>query len=109
MDHTLIVWGSELADGWHGYRHYCPTLFGGAWAFRPGRYVHLPHTTPARLLVPASAGIGGYSDTSGRPHQHLLVSVAQAMGVDIDQVGLGHVQGQDGDHIDCTGPLQELS
>ena len=30
MDNTLIVWGSELADGWHGYRHYNPVLIGGS-------------------------------------------------------------------------------
>ena len=23
MDNTVIVWGSELANGWHGYQHYC--------------------------------------------------------------------------------------
>jgi hypothetical protein len=46
---------------------------------------------------------------SGRPHQHLLVSVAQAMGVDVDHFGIHLAMGQRGDHVDCSGPLEELT
>jgi hypothetical protein len=109
MDNTLIVWGSELANGWHGYQHYCPVVLGGEWAFRAGRYLHWPHKTPGKLLVPASIDPSGYSATSGLPHQHLLVSVAQAMGLEDDVIGLSHLQGQDGDYIDCSGPLPDLT
>jgi len=104
MDNTLIVWGSELANGWHGYQHYCPVLIGGSWHFRPGRYLHWPHETPVQVLVP-----NGYSTVAGKPHQQLLVSAAQAMGVSVDQVGLDHVQGQTGELVDCTGPLPDLT
>lgn len=109
MDNTLVVWGSELGNGWHGYQNYNPVLFGGAWAFRPGRYVYMPHETPVQVLVPQSIAAGGYTEFSGRPHQHLLVSVAQAMGLDVDHVGLEAVQGQTGVRVDCAGPLPELS
>ena len=109
MDNTLIVWGSELANGWHGYQHYCPIIIGGEWAFNTGRYLHWPHETPGKLLVPASIDPSGYSATSGLPHQHLLVSVAQAMGMTDDAVGLSHLQGQEGDYIDCSGPLPNLT
>jgi hypothetical protein len=61
------------------------------------------------MLVPASVAPGGYSQTSGWPHQRLLVSVAQAMGLDTDRVGMDHVQGQRGDRVDCTGPLPDLT
>ncbi len=108
MDNTLIVWGSELANGWHGYQHYCPVILGGEWHFRAGRYVRWPHETPGKLLVPSSIDASGYSATSGLPHQHLLVSVAQAMGLDVDVVGQSHLQGQDGDYIDTSGPLPGL-
>jgi len=108
LDNTLVVWGSELGNGWHGYQNYNPVIFGGGWAFRPGRYVYLPHETPVRMLVPGSIAAGGYTQTSGLPHQHLLVSAAQAMGVDVDVVGLASVQGQSGEHVDCSGPLEEL-
>ncbi len=108
MDNTLIVWGSELGDGWHGYQHYCPTLIGGSWHFNTGRYLHMPHSTPIQMLVPAGVSSSGYSTVSGRPHQHLLVSTAQAMGIDTQRIGIDVVQGQTGEHVSCTGPLTEL-
>ena len=40
MDNTLVVWSSELGDGWHGYCHHCTVLIGGDWAFRTGRYLY---------------------------------------------------------------------
>ncbi len=109
MDNTLIVWGSELCDGWHGYRHYCPVLIGGSWHFDTGRYLYWPHTSPTQVLVPQSVSPTGYSDFAGMPHQHLLVSVAQAMGIDTDRFGVDHVQGQTGHWVDCTGPLPEIA
>ena len=109
LDNTLVVWGSELADGWHGYRHWNPVLFGGSWAFRQGVYHYWPHETPSSVLVPSSVDSSGYVDLCGRPHQRLLVSIAQAMGVDVDAVGIETVQGQAGDWIDCRDPLDELS
>ena len=108
MDNTLIVWGSELANGWHGYQHYCPVLIGGSWFFEPGRYLYWPHETPSQILVPASIDPSGYSATAGIPHQRLLVSVAQAMGLETDQVGIGHVQSQSGEFVECRGLLEEL-
>ncbi len=108
MDHTLIVWGSELGDGWHGYRHYCPVLIGGSWAFETGRYMYWPHATPAEMRVPPQVVAGGGTRFSGIPHQRLLVSVA-AMGLEVDHVGLRHARGQRGDFIDLTGPLDGLT
>ncbi|HCE03903.1 MAG TPA: hypothetical protein DEQ98_11755 [Acidobacteria bacterium] len=109
MDNTLIVWGSELGDGWHGYSHYCPMLIGGSWAFNTGRYMYWPHETPAEMRVPSQFLTGGNTRVSGIPHQHLLVSVARAMGLDVDHIGLEHVRGQRGDFIDVSGPLAGLT
>ncbi len=108
LDNTLVVWGSELANGWHGYKDYCATTFGGDWAFRTGRYVRMPHETPIGVLVPRTDNGGGYTTVSGRPHQHLLVSVAQAMGLTLDHVGLEAVQGQSGTRVSLKGALPEL-
>ena len=96
-----------------GRRAYVETPFGRRLMFyadltATGRYLHLPHETPGKLLVPASIDPSGYSATSGLPHQHLLVSAAQAMGLADEVVGLSHMQGQDGDYIDCSGPLPDL-
>jgi len=105
MDETLIVWGSELGDGWHGFEHYCCVVAGGSWAFRPGRYLHWPYgETPIELMVP-----GGMSEGSGVPHQHLLVSVAQAMGLETDQIGLAEVESRSGVRVDLRGPLMGMS
>ncbi len=109
MDNTLIVWGSELGDGWHGYRHYRPVLIGGSWAFNTGRYMYWPHETPAEMRVPSQILAGGTTRLSGMPHQRLLVSVARAMGLEVDHVGLTHVRGQRGDFIDVSGPLRGLT
>ena len=109
MDNTLIVWGSELADGWHGYRHYCPIIIGGSWHFKTGRYMYWPHETPIQVLVPAGVSPTGLSTASGKPHQHLLVSMAQAMGLSHDHIGIEHVQGQFGDWVSCAGPLPNLT
>ena len=104
MDNTLIVWGSELADGWHGYEHYCPVLIGGGWSFNTGRYLYWPHETPIEVLAR-----DGYASVCGIPHQRMLVSVAQAMGLEIDHVGIEHVQGQTGHLVSCRGPLDSLT
>ena len=69
----------------------------------------MPHETPIQVLVPRSIADGGYTEFSGRPHQHLLVSVAQAMGLDVDHIGLEAVQGQTGVRVECAGPLPELT
>ncbi len=67
MDNTLIVWGSELGDGWHGYRYYCPVLIGGSWAFNTGRYMYWPHETPAQMRVPHAAHAGRHNEPRGHP------------------------------------------
>ncbi|MEE2777382.1 MAG: DUF1552 domain-containing protein [Acidobacteriota bacterium] len=108
MDHTLIVWGSELGDGWHGYSRYCPVLIGGDWAFRTGRYMYWPQDTPAEMRVPTQVLPSGTTRLAGVPHQRMLVSVARAMGIDVDHVGLEHVRGQRGDFIDLHGPMPAL-
>ena len=69
MDNTLIVWGSELGDGWHGYSRYNPVLIGGSWAFRTGRYLHWPHETPVQMRVPAQVAPSGRTRFAGVPHR----------------------------------------
>ncbi len=46
---------------------------------------------------------------SGLPHQHLLVSVAQAMGLEGESVGLASVQSRQGDRIELIGPLSGMA
>jgi len=77
LDTTLVVWCKELGDG---RLHDCksvPWVLAGGKAFTMGRYV----------------------DFGGAPHQKLLVSICQAMGLDNQTFG---------DATKGTGPLDGL-
>jgi hypothetical protein len=101
MDHTLIVWGGELGNGWHAYDQYCALTVGGGWHFNLGRYVHWPaESTP----VPMLSATGDFK-MSGLPHHHMLVDVARAMGLAVDRVGMATLNSKAGDRIDVTGGL----
>lgn len=105
MDHTLIVWGNELGDGWHGYDRYNWLTAGGGWHFEEGVYRHFEFgATPVAMLT----GQGMVSHC-GLPHQHLLVDCANAMGLGVDHVGISHCQSKDGDYIDLTGGLPPIA
>ena len=84
-------------------------LIGGSWAFKTGRYMYWPHTTPAEMRVPSQILASGTTRLSGVPHQRLLVSVARAMGLEVDHLGLRHVRGQRGDFINLDGSLHGLT
>ena len=69
MDHTLIAWGSELGDGWHGYDRWCALTAGGGWHLDTGTYRHWEFGgTPIALLTGR-----GRIERCGLPHQHMLV------------------------------------
>lgn len=77
LDNTLVVWGNELTDGTFHRTNRMPFILAG------GRNMGL---VPGRYLTFDSA-----------PHNNLLVSLCQAMGVK-DQATFG-------DARYCTGPL----
>lgn len=105
MDRTLIVWGGELGNGWHAYDDYCALTVGGGWHFTEGRYLHWPaETTPVEML----RATGG-TRMSGLPHQHLLVDVVNAMGVEVDHVGVHTLDSRHGDRISVRGGLPDPS
>jgi hypothetical protein len=79
LDNTLVVWARELSDG---RLHNCesvPFVLAGAKGWlQPGRYLKV----------------------GGEPHQKLLVSICQALGVDTDTFGNATLG---------TGPLTGLT
>jgi hypothetical protein len=80
LDNTLLLWGNELGAGnSHTYKDIPWVLAGGAGGyFKMGRYVKYPDL----------------------PHNDLLVSVCNAMGLDdVTTFGIPGV---------CTGPLPRL-
>ena len=110
LDHTLVLWTSELADGIHGFDRM-PVLLFGSQAWATGRYIHYPSDTPYRAWV----WDGQRRPSSGRPHQKLLSTVLRAFGVpdpdtggDWNAMPIRSLAGTDGAEIDCTGVLEEL-
>lgn len=101
LDDTLVVWGNELGSPEHAMHSVPVVLAGGASFFAPGRYVRW---RPTHVV----AGPWG-EEWQGPPHNRLLVSIARAMGLDLDRVGEASVPLKDGSMLDCTGPLDRLS
>jgi hypothetical protein len=79
LDHTLVVWAKELADGRLHDNVSVPFVLAGATQ-------HL--------------ALGRYLKLGGAPHQKLLVSICQAMGLDNATFG---------DPSHGTGPLEGLT
>ena len=44
----------------------------------------------------------------GLPHQRVLVTLAQSMGVSIDALGETELMDAEGQLVDCTGALTEV-
>ena len=99
LDNTLCVWVGELGDGTHGYNQWNVVMAGGQ-SFEMGRYLHFKQDSPLEAWT-----WDGTQSMMGRPHQHLLVSLLQAFGLDVNQLGVSSVQGSQGELIDCTGGL----
>ncbi len=100
LDHTIVVWTNELSTGSHHHDNMPIVLAGGSFAFDVGRLVRYAPVSPVQ---------GPWSVTSvGRPHNKLLVSLAEAMGHTVSSVGLTDVPLSDGSSLDCTGTLDRL-
>jgi len=105
MDNTVIVWGGELGDGWHGYQKYCCLTVGGGWAWQTGRYLKYPFGgSDIEVLSSGGGWVRG-----GLPHHHLLVSVAQAMGLDEDWIGIAEAETRTGARVSLRGGLPGLT
>jgi hypothetical protein len=89
LDHTIVLYVSELANGAHG-GSWCPFLvFGGqgTGAYRTGRYLKYRQDYAGH----PAANYGW--ERSGTPHSHLYISLLRAMGLDIDHIHSDHTRG----------------
>ena len=67
FDSTLVVWAKELGDG---RMHICtdvPFVLGGGGAFTGGRYLDVGHAYHSKLLVSIAQAFGINIDTFGDP------------------------------------------
>jgi hypothetical protein len=103
LDHTIVVWLSELATPTHQHFDSLALLAGGCNGFfNTGRYVRYPRTfvspMPNQPLI-------------GPAHNRLLVSLLQAMGQSDTTFGMTDAPAVDGTSLAAafSGPLAELS
>jgi hypothetical protein len=100
LDHTVVVWVTELATPTHQHYDVCTLLAGGCNGFfKTGRYVRYPRTMTSPI-----AG----QPLIGPPHNRLHVSLLQAMGQTDTSFGMTAATGSDGSTLSLTGPLTEL-
>jgi hypothetical protein len=104
LDSCAVVWCGELADGDHNYHTWPAVVAGGA--MRGGRYVRMEPNTPNPSVA---TNFPNYVPLIGAPHNRFWVSVANAVGADVDTLGDAELTTPSGERIDCSGPLPELA
>ena len=112
LDHTLVVWLGELADGSHGFEKWPAVTVGGeklGYGLKTGQLVHFPSDIPI-----AAWSWRGELPSMGQPHQKLLSTIARAMGLKnssggaFDRMPIESLLGKGGQTVDCTGVVEEL-
>lgn len=99
LDHTVVVWLTELATPTHLHNDHFALIAGRGSFFETGRYVRYPQSMTSPIAGFAKVGPG---------HNRLFVSLLQAMGQPDTTFGQTEVKGADGSTIPLTGPLTEL-
>jgi hypothetical protein len=104
LDNTVVVWLTEMATGTHELRDIPVVMAGGCQgAFRTGRYLRYAQNRPMPVRP------WGPYPPIGPAHSHLLVSLAQAMGLELNALPMEAATAAEGGTIDLTGPLPGLS
>jgi hypothetical protein len=105
LDHTAVVWLTELATGTHEIIDTPIVVAGGAsGAFRTGRYVRYPMNN---RIAQAYTGSGGAA--IGPSTSQLYVSLMNAAGVMDDSFGMTEAPAIGGGTISLRGRLAELA
>jgi hypothetical protein len=106
LDHCAVLWCSELATGTHKFNIWPAFVAGGAGgALRTGRYLRYVPSTPNPNLHPTWPGV---TRLVGRPHQQLLLALAQAVGAPLSSIGVQELFTTEGERVDLSGVLGDL-
>lgn len=106
LDNTMILMVSEISHGGHDHDRWPIAIIGGGNFLRSGRYLNFEKET----LTTTTASWVNENTKIGYPHNHLLVSIARAMGVETDTIGDASVRPKKASApaIDLRGPLPGL-
>jgi hypothetical protein len=100
LDHTAVVWLTELATPTHQHHDAMIVLAGGCNGFfDTGRYVRYPRNQPNPMAN---------QPLTGPAHNRLLVSLMQAMGQPDTTFGMTDAVAADGTPLSFRDPLVEL-
>jgi hypothetical protein len=101
LDHTAVVWLTELGTGTHDTDRTAIVVAGGAsGALRMGQWIRYAREHEVR---------GGWATYSiGPSHSQLYVSIMQALGMPDESFGIDSVPLADGSTLSLRGPLPEL-
>ena len=102
LDHTLVLVYSHIADGSHDLSRLPWLVFGDAQGYlKTGQYIRFGawDWRLDRAIPPDDVGFPYRWNGSGRPHNDLFVTLANAMGISTDTFGNAAV---------CTGPILEM-
>lgn len=112
LDHTTVVWISELGSPAHQHDEVFTLLAGGGNGFfRSGRYVRYPRTltNPRKVaMAPGQPTAQVAGAPLGPAHSRLFVSLLEAMGQSDPWFGQESVLGHDGSTLSMRGALREL-
>ena len=89
LDHTLVMYVSELSHGNHGHEHWPMMLFGGGatGALKQGRYLKYAQNNPNPW------GRNYRNAYVGAPHNRVLVHLCKSMGMNIDFIHKPSIDG----------------
>lgn len=106
LDNTMIVILSDIANGNHAHEPWPVVIVGGKNLLRSGRYFHMEKET----LTTTTASYVDENTKIGYPHNHVLVALQQAMGVNANFVGQPNIRPKktSAPAIDLTGPMPGL-
>lgn len=105
LENTAVVWLAECATGSHELWDI-PVVMAGSCGgfFKQGEYVSFPQSSRNNV---SPVGFWAHHDM-GPAHNHLFVSLMNAMGVDRNSIGEASIPGANGGSVDCSGPLTEI-
>jgi hypothetical protein len=106
FDNTIVYYLNEISHGGHSHIGYTGTVIAGAnTGMRRGFYQYFGNRWPTPLLLWQP------EDPIGLPNNRLLVTLAQAMGMDTDTIGSASYPGWIGStqyEVDLRGPIPQL-